>query len=126
MLRTAFGFIIVSFFSDRVLANNQASISISNSLSACVIIDSQQMLKDSKIPVLGLNVALKSSLADCGCKSALSSFTVSAKRDGYSSFLMGGKINFLKSGKKYLPLSTDSILIGSAQLEIQFGCAQPD
>lgn len=119
-------FAIALFSSHVAIAGEVPSVSINNLLANCSEITNTKILNDGNMPVLSFDLILKDSIGDCGCKSALGSFMVNATREDYRSFLMAGKINFLNDGKKYLPLATDSKLIGSSTIEIQFGCASPD
>ena len=99
---------------------------VDNQLSACAKIFDSKIVKDTAVPLLSFSVSLKDSIADCGCKSALSMFSVSSQRDSYKSFLLSGKVALEKSGDKFIPLAADYALIDKVDLEVSFSCAQPD
>lgn len=99
MVVLKYSLLFSALFSVHVFALGEENISFDNKLSACAQIKNWKVIPDSDIPLLSFEVELNKSIGECGCKSALSSFTVSADKGDYSSFLMAGKINFLKSGK---------------------------
>lgn len=101
-------------------------IDIKNQLSQCSEIHNPKLAIDGKIPVLSFELILKESIADCGCKSALGTFSVYALRDSYESHLISGKVALGKEGKMYIPVAADNNLVASARLKVSFSCAQPD
>lgn len=100
---------------------------LENHVSACVTLSGiEKRTGQGGLEVLGLRVDITRSLAECGCKSALGTYTVFAKMDGYRSYIIGGKLVLAQSGTKLLPLSADPDLIRNKPLAISFSCAQPD
>ena len=108
------------------IAKADGVVLINNQLSVCTKISDSKIVKDTAIPMLSFNIQLKDSIADCGCKSALGLFSVSSKRDSYTSFLLSGKVALETSGNKTIPLAADYALIDRSDLEVSFACAQPD
>lgn len=108
------------------IALDTNQLELSNGLAGCSELKGFYILDNSPVPVIAVDVVLKKSIAECGCKSALGTFSVYADRGDYSSYLLGGKINLAVPGEKYLPLATDVKLLKSAKIEVTFACAQPD
>lgn len=116
----------VFFIVSCATANERESIQLNNQLSACIAVNDVQTSIENGIPVLSFDVQIKQSIAECGCKSALGSYSVMAKMAEYQSYIIGGKVAFTKSEHKYLPLSAEQGLINKRNLEIVLSCAQPD
>ena len=102
------------------------TVKIDNQLSQCITATHIKIDKEGKIPILSFDLRIDKDIAECGCKSALGSYTVYTQMDGYKSYIIGGKVGFVKSGKKSLPLSSEQKLIGKRELIVGFSCAQPD
>ncbi|WP_331345486.1 DUF2195 family protein [Cellvibrio sp. UBA7661] len=118
-------FFCTLLFISATAAANEVVV-VNNKLSACTKIFDSKIVKENSIPMLSFNIQLKNSIADCGCKSALSLFSVSSQRDSYKSYLLSGKVALEKSGNKKIPLAADYALIDKVDLEVSFSCAQPD
>ena len=99
---------------------------INNQLAECVEVSHVKMDKLENVPVMLLDLNVKTPISACGCKSALGIFSVYAMRQGYKSPLISGKVGLTKSGAKYLPLATEKELLGLGRLEVSFSCALPD
>jgi len=102
------------------------SVNIDNQLSECIIPTNIKISKEAKIPILSFYLKVNGSIAECGCKSALGAYTVFAQMEDYKSYVIGGKVAFVKSEYKYLPLSAEQGLIDKKKLILSLSCAQPD
>lgn len=125
MVERKYSLIFSVLLASCVVAKEEAPV-INNQLAECVEINSVASDKQNSIPVMSFDLNVKSPISACGCKSALGAFSVYALREGYKSYLIGGKIGLAKAGKKYLPLATDKGLVGQGKLEVNFSCALPD
>ncbi|WP_049628916.1 DUF2195 family protein [Cellvibrio sp. pealriver] len=126
MVVKKFQCILVLLIGFSSIAKADEMVMINNQLSACAKISYSKIVKDTAIPMLLFNIQLKDSIAECGCKSALSLFSVSSHRDSYKSYLLSGKVALEKSGNKIIPLAADYALIDKVDLEVSFSCAQSD
>ncbi len=86
MVVLKYSLLFSALFSVHVCAQGEENISVDNKLSACTQIKNWKVIPDSDIPLLSFEVELNKSIGEFGCKSALSSFTVSADKGDYSSF----------------------------------------
>ncbi|MEI8571417.1 DUF2195 family protein [Methylomonas sp. LW13] len=116
----------VFFIVSCAIANEPESIQLNNQLSACIAVNDIQTSIENGIPVLSFDAKIIKSIAECGCKSALGSYSVMAKMAEYQSYIIVGKVAFTKSEHKYWPLSAEQGLIDKRKLEIVLSCAQPD
>jgi len=90
----------VFFIVSCATANERESIQLNNQLSACIAVNDVQTSIENGIPVLSFDVQIKKSIAECGCKSALASYSVMAQMAEYQSYIIGGKVTFTKSEHK--------------------------
>lgn len=120
-------FALLLFLTSCACADSGDVPAIENHLSACIVLSGvEQRTETSGLKALWLHADIVQSLAECGCKSALGTYTVFAKMDGYRSYIIGGKLVLVRSGARLLPLSADPDLINSKPLVVSFSCAQPD
>ena len=107
-------------------ANDSLNISIDNHLSKCINIKSTNLQSLNNTPSLNITYTEVKSIAECGCKSALASYTSHAVYDDYDSFLIGGKLSFTGKSETTIPVATAKNLIGNTGLKISFSCAEQD
>ena len=119
-------FVFTFLVSSCAVASDSNAIRIGNQLSACTAITNTEISAESGIPVLLFDLRVNKPIAECGCKSALASYAVYASTDEYMSYILGGKIGFMASARKLLPLSAEQKLINKRELVIEFSCARPD
>jgi hypothetical protein len=100
-------------------------ITLSNSLSGCIHVESVETATSHGIPLLKLTYRTVQNLGQCGCKSALASYRVSLIQGKALSEILTGKISFPTSGESYLPLSSGQQMIGGNGIRIHFSCAPP-
>jgi len=126
MVARKFRYIILFLVSSCATANSADTLTIDNQLSQCISIADTKVDTEGKIPVLSFHLQIDKHIAECGCKSALGSYTVFSQREEYTSFIIGGKVGFSKTEEKYLPLAADQKLIDKRKIVVRFSCAQPD
>jgi hypothetical protein len=121
-----FNLILIIIVSSCAVANDSDAIKINNQLSACISVANKTIIKEGVISVFSFDLEVKRPIAECGCKSALGSYAVYSSTKDYTSYIIGGKVGFMTSARKYLPLSVEGNLINKRELIIEFSCAQPD
>jgi hypothetical protein len=121
-----FNLILIIIVSSCAVANDSDAIKINNQLSACISVANKTIIKEGVISVFSFDLEVKRPIAECGCKSALGSYAVYSSTKDYTSYIIGGKVGFMTSVRKYLPLSVEDNLINKRELIIEFSCAQPD
>lgn len=126
MAARRFNLVTALFISSCAVASDQESIEVNNKLSKCISIVKTEVSRESEIPALSFELEVHKPIAECGCKSALGSYSVYSSNEGYRSYIIGGKIGFLTSSHKQLPLSAERNLINKKELVVEFSCAQPD
>lgn len=126
MAAQKYKFIFVFLVSSCAVANDSDSININNQLSSCITVTNTAVSENSEIPVLSFDLKVDKPISECGCKSALGAYTVYTIYGDYKSYILGGKIGFIASSHKLLPLSAEKRLINKKKLAIELSCAQPD
>lgn len=101
-------------------------VSVDNQLKECLTINKVESYASNGMPMLKFDYKTVSSTADCGCKSALSSYSAHAIYENYESYLIGGKMRFEEKGEILLPAATSASIIGSSEIKVYFSCANPD
>ncbi|TCJ12820.1 DUF2195 family protein [Parasulfuritortus cantonensis] len=126
MVAKEFELAFLCFLSSCAVAENSHYFEIDNKLFACLSTTNIKQSNEGVIPVLHFDLKIHKPIAECGCKSALGLYTVSAQMDGYRSYIIGGKIGLAESGHRYIPLSAEGALINKKRLVVGLACAQPD
>lgn len=126
MAARKYRFIFVFLVSSCAVANDSGSINISNQLSSCITVTNAAVSEDSEIPVFSFDLKVDNPISECGCKSALGAYTVYTISGDFKSYILGGKVGFIASSHKLLPLSAEKKLINKKKLVIELSCAQPD
>lgn len=126
MAAQKFNFMFLLFVSSCATASNTEPVKLNNQLSACIATTNMKISMEGRIPVLSFDLQMIKHLGECGCKSALGSYTVYSQMEEYTSYIIGGKAGFAKSAHKYLPLAAEQNLIDKRKLIVDFSCAQPD
>jgi len=99
---------------------------LENNLDACVRIDRQTSRWSGTLPVLELHYHMAKSTAECGCKSALSTYSSFAESSAGERYMSGGTMTLAGSDEVTLPLSVDRDLLGEAPVRVSLGCERPD
>ena len=126
MAERKFNLISLLLLTSCATAHETPQVTINNHLKTCVDISALEVRAQGDIPTASFDLKKNKSIAECGCKSALGTFTVFVVKEDYKSHLLSGKVALMKSGKKVLPLSAEKNLLKSGKLEIDFSCALPD
>ena len=126
MAARKYSFLVVFMATSCAVASSQYSVEVENHLSQCIEIESTETYNQNNKPYAKIKYREISSIANCGCKSALSSYSVHAVDKEYQSFLMGGKFSFYKTESLTLPLAVDHRIIGNRPIRISLSCASPD
>lgn len=121
-----FSFILLLALTSCATANESPQVNINNQLKACADISALEVSAQGKIPTLSFDLKLNKPISECGCKSALGTFTVFSLKEDYKSYLLSGKVALMKSERKSLPLSAEQNLIQSGKVTVDFSCALPD
>jgi len=107
-------------------AHAAGSVKFENALKACVDIKSGSPSTANGQLVLPTTMDVKQIIAECGCKSAVASYTSQVQRNGYLSLLQSGTFSLWQSGTHTLTLASDSELVGDSGIVLTLGCAPPD
>ena len=126
MAERKFNLILLLLLTSCATAHESPQVTINNHLNACAEIGALEVSAQGNIPTVSFDLKINTPIAECGCKSALGTFTVFAVKEDYKSHLLSGKVALMKSGTKVLPLSAEKNLLNSGKLEIDFSCALPD
>lgn len=126
MVEQKFKLIVVFLVSSCAVAGNLGNIKINNQLAACASFANTEVSKEGAVPIFSFDLEVHKPIAECGCKSALGSYAVYSSSEEYKSYIIGGKVGFVASSRKYIPLSAEQNLIKNHELIIEFSCAQPD
>jgi hypothetical protein len=133
MAARKFSFILLLFVVSCTTASGQEPVKLNNTLSHCVEISGMKITAEGKIPVLSFDLKVNKSIGECGCKSAVGSYTVYAIRKGhelgapeeYKLLLIHGDVSLRSSEHKYLPLAAEQWLINKEKLEVEICCSNP-
>lgn len=105
----------------------QTTVTVNNLLKECVIIAKQNIRKDNNLLLLDIELQwIKSTTGHCGCKSAVSSYTVREEpveknipiKHNWGKFVMTKN-----SGQITLPITA---LSHNTSYHMELGCSQPD
>lgn len=121
-----FSLVFILLISACATANGSRHITVQSDLAECATIENKKILKKGAFPVLSYDLKVHKSIAECGCKSALGVYSVYYLGDGFKSHIMSGKVGFLDSSPKEVPLSAEERLISNRDLIVEFSCALPD
>jgi hypothetical protein len=126
MAAQKFKLIVVFLVSSCAVAGNLDNIKINNQLSTCASFANAEISKEGAIPIFSFDLEVHKPIAECGCKSALGSYAVYSSSEEYKAYIIGGKVGFVASSRKHIPLSAEHNLIKKRELIVEFSCAQPD
>lgn len=118
--------LILFFTSNCAYADKKAEIIIENSLESCISVKQLKPIFEKNIPFVKVHYEMKKSVSDCGCKSALLSYSTKVILDGYESSLLSGKFILPKNGTFELPIATSKKLISNNKIKIRLSCSFPD
>ena len=100
--------------------------SIENSLKECAEIQEAAPKWQDSLAVLEIRYRLVKSTAECGCKSALSTFTAYTELPDGRRPLVSGDVKLAGKNSLALPLALDPSLLGDRAVTVTLGCSLPD
>ena len=119
-------FISILFLASCAIAGESSSIKVENNLERCVTINSKNLIYFGDMPLLKMDISHISEIGNCGCKSAISSYTVFQTIAGHESLLMFGEFTFLGRKELNLPIAVQKQLIAKlADVKIVIACSNP-
>lgn len=100
-------------------------ITFQNDLSACASITATKPSTESNVVWANTRVQLRKSIGECGCLSALATYTSSVNRGGVRQVLQEGLIDLGSGGERKLVLATDPALVANKQVQVRLACTGP-
>lgn len=114
-----------ALFGGAVFAVHADQITFQNDLSACVSITATKTSTESNVVWANTSVQLRKSIGECGCLSALATYTSSVNRGGVRQVLQEGLIGLGSGGERKLVLATDPALVANKEVRVRLACAGP-
>lgn len=108
-----------------VFAAHADQITFQNGLSACVSITATKTSTESNVVWVNTGVQLRKSIGECGCLSALATYTSSVIRGGVRQVLQEGLIDLGSGGERKLVLATDPALVVNKEVRVRLACTGP-
>ena len=125
MAALKFSMLIVLFLPACAMAGSP-KIQVNNHLDRCIKITNVNLENRATLPVVEFHAEILSSSAECGCKSALSQFSVTKQLNETKREILSAKVVIDQSGNKTWPLAAEASLIDNAQLALVLSCALPE
>ena len=101
--------------------NAEERVNIDNSLSACLMLQKGEVQKAENLLLYKTNWELKDNIGNCGCKSALLSYSVyMVENDNLISY---GKLSSLYKKQVSFVLSSDNAVYKDAKYKMEISCA---
>lgn len=102
-----------------------SGISINNELNSCVSINIIKRTEINNIAIASAQASLKKPIGDCGCFSALATYTSAVSRNGAEQILQEGLISFIKTAEKDIVLTSEPSLLKNQKIILTISCANP-
>ncbi|MFA9948833.1 DUF2195 family protein [Dentiradicibacter hellwigii] len=102
-----------------------SGISINNELNSCVSINIIKRTEINNIAIASAQVSLKKPIGDCGCFSALATYTSTVFRNGAEQILQEGLISFIKTAEKDIVLTSEPSLLENQRIILTISCTNP-
>ena len=120
------GFISTLFLTSCAIAGESSDIYVENNLEKCVAINSKNLIYFGDMQFLKMNIRHISEIGNCGCKSAISSYTVFQTIEGHESLILLGEFTFLGRKKLTLPIAVHKqFIVKFTDVRIVISCANP-
>lgn len=101
-------------------------IEVDNALAQCVELRPGVRTTTAQQVMLEVDLDVKKSIGECGCKSAISTYTSEVQMQaGHRSFLQHGVLAIQHSGVRTLTLASDEQLLGDRGIVLSLGCGGP-
>lgn len=117
--------ILTILLAGAVFAAHADQITFQNDLSACVSITATKTSTESNVVWANTRVQLRKSIGECGCLSALATYTNSVNRGGVRQVLQEGLIDLGSGGERKLVLATDPALVANKEVRVRLACTGP-
>jgi hypothetical protein len=117
--------ILIILLAGAVFAAHADQITFQNDLSACVSITATKTSTESNVVWANTRVQLRKSIGECGCLSALATYTSSVPRGGVRQVLQEGLIGLGSGGERKLVLATDPALVANKEVRVRLACTGP-
>lgn len=114
-----------ALFGGSAFAAHADKITFQNDLSACVSITATKTSTESNVVWANTRVQLRKSIGECGCLSALATYTSSVNRGGVRQVLQEGLIDLGSGGERKLVLATDPALVANKEVRVRLACTGP-
>ena len=112
-------------FGGSAFAAHADQITFQNDLSACVSITATKTSTESNVVWANTRVQLRKSIGECGCLSALATYTSSVNRGGVRQELQEGLTDLGSGGERKLVLATDPALVANKEVRVRLACTGP-
>jgi hypothetical protein len=100
-------------------------VAFKNYLAGCVAIKVREISTEGNVVAAHTIVTLAQSISECGCKSALATFTSSVDVGGVREVLQTGLVSLKSSGEKVFVLVSDPALIVNKKVTVTLACTGP-
>ena len=98
-------------------------IKVDNALAHCVELRPGVRTTTAQQVMLQVDLNVKKSIGECGCKSAISAYTSEVQmEEGHRSFLQRGALTIQRSGVKTLTLASDEQLVRDRGIVLSLSC----
>ena len=119
-------FISLLFLTSCAIAGESPDVYVENTLEKCVAINSKNLIYFGDMPLLKMNIRHISNIGNCGCKSAISSYTVIQTIEGHESLIMLGEFTFSGRNELALPIAVHKqFIVKFTDVRIVISCANP-
>lgn len=125
-MRNLIKYVMLAISSGAAIATAHADpVTFRNELSACVTIKAMKTLMESNVVLENTTITLLKPIGECGCLSALATYTSSVDRGGVRQILQEGLIGLKSGGEKMLVLATEPILTANKEVQVRLVCTGP-
>ncbi|TSP11676.1 DUF2195 family protein [Cupriavidus campinensis] len=124
-VRNLIPFIVLATFVGIASAADVEKITFQNDLSACVAIKETKTATASNVVLANTTIQLRKPIGECGCLSALATYTSSVNRAGVRQILQEGLVGLKSGGEKSLVLATEPALVTNKAVQVRLACAGP-
>jgi len=124
-VRSLIRFVMLATLGGTASAANIDQITFENELSACVTIKGGKTSTESNVVLANTTIHLRKPIGECGCLSALATYTSSVNRAGVRQILQEGLVGLKSGGEKSLVLATEPALVTNKAVQVRLACAGP-
>lgn len=110
----------ISLYANEAISNE---IKINNTVEKCITFSPISSRNEKNSVLMSIKANVEKPSYECGCRSMMLDYSVDMKSNDGPFKILRSKISVLSSQEMLLPLSTDSELIASQELMINFSCS---